>query len=145
MTPHRRLNSTVTLAPGPMAPRAARNAVRQALPDTDPRVVERAMLLTSELVTNAVIHAATPLTLDVTVGPSTLHVLVDDGDTRPPVPSASRGAHGGYGLQIVEQLADAWGTTPRASGKSVWFELALHQPPDVRASLQVDDLHHTLG
>jgi anti-sigma regulatory factor (Ser/Thr protein kinase) len=126
-----------------MAPRTARNAVRQALPDTDPRVVERAMLLTSELVTNAVIHAATPLTLDVTVGPALLHVLVGDGDQRLPVPSVTRGPQGGYGLQIVEELADAWGTTPSAAGKSVWFELTLHQPPDVAAI--EDDLHTAFG
>jgi two-component sensor histidine kinase len=128
-----------------MAPRMARNAVRQALPDADPRVVERAMLLTSELVTNAVIHAATPLTLDVTVGPTSVHVLVDDDDDRLPVPSVSRGPHGGYGLQIVEQLADSWGTEPRSAGKSVWFELALQLPPDASTARADDGLHRAVG
>jgi hypothetical protein len=45
----------------------------------------------------------------------------------------------------VEQLADAWGTVPRATGKSVWFELALHQPVDRLPPMQTDELHDAFG
>ena len=117
---------SLRLAPGAIAPRVARTAVRKLLGRVEPIVLERAMLLTSELVTNAVIHAATPLTLDLAVDDGVLHVRVEDGDTGVPVPSTDSGPQGGYGLHIVELLADSWGTEPHAHGKAVWFELALH-------------------
>src|SRR5262245_47458947 len=102
---------SVRLAPGPTAPRLARVAVRTAMKGTDPRVVERAMLLTSELVTNAVIHASTPLDLTLRARDGHLRVLVEDGDDRipAPLPLSRGGPNGGFGLHIVERLASAWG------------------------------------
>jgi len=85
------------------------------------------MLLTSELVTNAVIHATTPVELTLSGHDGRLRVLVEDGDDRipAPVPIERSGPHGGFGLQIVERLASAWGVAPRDNGKAVWFEVPL--------------------
>ena len=86
-----------------------------------------AVLLTSEVVSNAVVHAATRLALDVCWDPEaeTLRVEVRDGDDRPPRnrhPSVD--AVGGRGVMLVESLARRWGTQPDDGGKIVWFELA---------------------
>jgi anti-sigma regulatory factor (Ser/Thr protein kinase) len=87
---------------------------------------ERAMLLASELVTNAVIHAATPLVVAVALDHGLLRVLVEDDDERAPVMANDRGPHGGFGLHIVEELADRWGNARRpGGGKVVWFEMTL--------------------
>jgi anti-sigma regulatory factor (Ser/Thr protein kinase) len=126
MPDHRAYSTSIELAPGPIAPRHARELVRQALPDCEPRIVDRAMLLASELVTNAVIHAATPLALELSIHDDLLHVLVEDRNGQLPVIVEERGAQGGFGLHIVERLADAWGSAPRDDGKAVWFSMALH-------------------
>ncbi|MEV5407840.1 ATP-binding protein [Thermopolyspora sp. NPDC052614] len=103
----------------------ARELVRKTLADWGlPHFIERVTLIVSELTTNVVLHAATPLTL-------TLHVergerlrgQVADGSSDLPAPGRPNDdAEGGRGLAIVDVLADAWGITPTANGKTVWFE-----------------------
>ncbi|GAA2327961.1 ATP-binding protein [Streptomyces kunmingensis] len=89
---------------------------------------EIAELLTSELVTNALVHTDRDAELTATVGPSGLRVEVrDDTDRRPRlrVPIADDGTNG-RGLLLVQSLADAWGVVmlgAGATGKVVWFEL----------------------
>jgi anti-sigma regulatory factor (Ser/Thr protein kinase) len=126
--PHRPIDTVrLRLVPGPTAPRLARTAVRRALSGLDADVVERAMLLTSELVTNGVLHAATPLTLTLRAEGDALRVEVEDRDrTLPaPVPEEQSGPHGGFGLHIVERMAANWGCAPLDNGKTVWFEMPL--------------------
>jgi anti-sigma regulatory factor (Ser/Thr protein kinase) len=126
--PHRPIDTVrLRLVPGPTAPRLARTAVRRALADLDADVVERAMLLTSELVTNGVLHAGTPLALTLRTDGDSLRVEVEDRDrTLPaPVPEEQSGPHGGFGLHIVERLAANWGCAPLDDGKTVWFEMPL--------------------
>src|SRR3954469_19761701 len=108
MIPQRSASLTLQLAPGPLAPRDARTAVRRVMQDCRPRAIDRAMLLASELVTNAVIHAATPLVLSVALDDGVLRVLVEDGDERTPTMADERGPNGGFGLHIVEELSDRW-------------------------------------
>ncbi|MGX1134093.1 anti-sigma regulatory factor (Ser/Thr protein kinase) [Streptomyces glaucescens] len=84
-----------------------------------------AELLTSELVTNALVHTDDDAVLTATVGPRGLRVEVRDFVARRPrlrAPDADDGTHG-RGLLLVQSLADAWGVRPHAVGKSVWFEL----------------------
>jgi anti-sigma regulatory factor (Ser/Thr protein kinase) len=126
--PHRPIDTVrLRLVPGPSAPRLARTAVRRVLSELDAEVVERAMLLTSELVTNGVLHAATPLTLTLRTEGDALRVEVEDRDRRlpAPVPQEDSGPHGGFGLHIVERMAANWGYTPLPGGKTVWFEMPL--------------------
>ena len=87
-------------------------------------LAETARLLTSELVTNAVLHARTPMTLTLEETDSGLRVSVSDGS---PVPPALRRhsvtATTGRGLQLLDQLADAWSVDDSNGGKTVWFTL----------------------
>jgi anti-sigma regulatory factor (Ser/Thr protein kinase) len=87
------------------------------------------LLLVSEMVTNAVLHALPPVDLVLDVDGASVTVTVGDGDADH-VPEMSREPIGdpervtGRGLQIVDQLADAWGYDKYADGgKSVWFTI----------------------
>ncbi|MFV0132960.1 ATP-binding protein [Streptomyces sp. HMX87] len=85
-----------------------------------------AELLTSELVTNALLHTDHDAVLTATVGPRGLRVEVRDfvgRFPRPRVPASDDSTHG-RGLFLVQSLADAWGVRAHGVGKAVWFELA---------------------
>jgi two-component sensor histidine kinase len=82
------------------------------------------LLLTSELATNAVRHAATPFWVDVEVDgdQATVSVVDDDGSHLPVPGTPTLDATNGRGLRIVDDLAARWGHRPaREHGKSVWF------------------------
>jgi anti-sigma regulatory factor (Ser/Thr protein kinase) len=119
-----------TFAPEPDAPRAARRFVEDALKAwglIDPEGT--AALVTSELTTNAVRHARTPVELGVAkVNHRRIRVEVVDDDPTLPEPKAVDGTStGGHGLPIVEKLAEQWGTELiDGNGKQVWALLALH-------------------
>ncbi|MGW2522973.1 ATP-binding protein [Streptomyces sp. NPDC001617] len=104
----------------------ARRALRELLRHWGrPGRSEIAELLTSELVTNALIHTDHDAVLIATVGPHGLRVEVRDFVARRPrlrVPIADDGTHG-RGLVLVQSLADAWGVRAHGVGKAVWFEL----------------------
>ncbi len=87
-----------------------------------PSAVEVAILLTSEVATNAVRHAGGPF--EVTVEERTPEVLVKvrDGSTRPAtLRVVPIDAENGRGLPMVRILADRWGSTTLGAGKLVWF------------------------
>ncbi|MFC1434924.1 SpoIIE family protein phosphatase [Streptacidiphilus sp. N1-3] len=92
-------------------------------------------LLTSELVTNALVHTDRDALLTARLyqeggeaGPARLRVEVDDeSDLWPKRRTPGEQASSGRGLMLVEALADAWGVDPRGSGKRMWFELIHHQ------------------
>ena len=88
--------------------------------------VDVASLLTSELVTNAVVHGATTVGLSATLFNSRLRVEASDRSSKAPVVRlAGTGDTDGRGLVVVASLATDWGVEMRATGKSVWFELAI--------------------
>jgi len=92
-----------------------------------PELAADAELLTSEVVSNAVMHGAPPLSLSVRAGDGHLTVAVSDGGEdlpRFPAGDADPDAVGGRGLRIVQLLASAWGIHTSARGKTVWFRLA---------------------
>jgi serine/threonine-protein kinase RsbW len=109
------------------APRTARSQIRRVCAAAMPRhVCETAELLTSELVTNAVMHGEGLIRLAVFLDAARLRVEVsDDSPTRPQLREAGAGDTGGRGLQFVDSWALAWGATPRPDrpGKDVWFTL----------------------
>ena len=118
----------VRLPPVPESISAARAAVRRALREWDlEALVDTAQLLTSELATNAVLHARTELEVRVERLGERVRVSVLD---RSPA-SAARRRYGlesgtGRGLGLVEALSAAWGTDPvEGWSKGVWFELDL--------------------
>lgn len=91
-------------------------------------LVEDALLLISELVTNAVLHGGIPIVLGIECDGSALHVRVRDGSPTRPVPRvAGADAESGRGLSLVDLLTTTWGVRPVQDsfglGKEVWFEL----------------------
>ena len=102
---------------------AARRVVRRAMSRDPPELVEIAELLVAELVSNAVKHGCTPLTLRVEHQPAgDVRLYVDDGSATLPMPKGQvPDRSDGYGLQLVDALASAWGATvDPGRGKSVW-------------------------
>jgi anti-sigma regulatory factor (Ser/Thr protein kinase) len=81
-------------------------------------------LLTSELVTNAVRHVGSPITLRAIRRPSRIRVEVEDASpTAPTLLHPQPLEPGGRGILFVDTLADDWGTDVRDDGKTVWFEI----------------------
>ena len=114
------------LGQDPLAARQARAFVRQALgPDVGEDVLQDALLVVSELVTNCVRHAGTPSELEVRVGPHTVEVRLSDRDHRLPVcrDVSADLPTGGRGLHLLGALTQCWGTDRRPDGKTVWAHL----------------------
>ncbi|MFF8831028.1 SpoIIE family protein phosphatase [Streptomyces sp. NPDC015131] len=86
-----------------------------------------ALLIVSELVTNAVTHTPGEVRLDLTLAGDRLRIAVNDASPRAPVRSAGVDweATGGRGLLLVEALSTTWGSVPLGGGKQVWSEVAL--------------------
>ena len=81
-------------------------------------------LLTSELVTNAILHAHSEIELSVRLTPNAVRIDVADHSALLPSPrDAAEEDTSGRGLGLVEALATSWGVDERPGGKSVWFEL----------------------
>lgn len=110
----------------PSSAGAARRAVRDLL-RTHRLEPDAAELLVSELVANAVRHAAgADVLLRAQVAEGRLRVEVQDGSSTPPGPARSPSweQESGRGLLLVEAVAERWGTQPAPGGKTLWFELA---------------------
>jgi serine phosphatase RsbU (regulator of sigma subunit)/anti-sigma regulatory factor (Ser/Thr protein kinase) len=88
-------------------------------------VIASAVLCTSELTTNALLHAGTAARVQIDLSPERLLVSVADSGTRGTVARARTDALSsrGRGLGLIEQLSDAWGTDPTVRGSTVWFEM----------------------
>jgi hypothetical protein len=111
------------------ASRAAevRSGLRELMTGTDPGVRDVAVLLTDELLSNAVVHGGGRFSVTAEVAAGTLRVAVaDDSPARPHVLHVSAEREHGRGMAIVSALAGAWGCDPDGRGKVVWFSLDLH-------------------
>ncbi|MFI5494259.1 SpoIIE family protein phosphatase [Actinoplanes sp. NPDC051859] len=125
-------------------PAAARALVRSVLEETGlDALINEALLLTTELSTNAVVHAGTELDIEVSADPSGLTVTVTDFAPGP-VEELAVGprndksdigevAERGRGLLLVDHFASRWGTVHEGSGKGVWFRLEIHTTPAAAA------------
>lgn len=116
------------MEPEPTSPRIARTWVRELLANREVgiEVVQDAELLVTELVTNAVIHARTPVTLAVAFQPGVIEFTVSDESARTvelrlPSPEAVTGR----GVYFLDLLASDWEVLPTADGKSVRFSLSV--------------------
>jgi len=117
--------SALRLDADPRAAQQARAFVADVLGGPS-ELVEIAQLLVSELVTNAVVHAASALDVEVMADEDGATIRVRDADTGPlvmPRHLHSELDEGGRGLMLIAQLADAWGTEHRGGRKTVWFRL----------------------
>jgi anti-anti-sigma regulatory factor/anti-sigma regulatory factor (Ser/Thr protein kinase) len=134
------LRDELRLPPSPAAPATARRFVRETcqtwrllLDDPDDtaarmaaeELVERAELLASELVTNALVHARTDVQLRLSLRDRRLHLGVHDGGRRLlRLVGGGPDAETGRGLLLVERLSRAWGVyRPPEGGKVVWCVL----------------------
>jgi anti-sigma regulatory factor (Ser/Thr protein kinase) len=134
----------IRVLPGaPESAAAARRLAHQLLGDRHP-VSDTAMLLVSELVTNSVLHSESrrpggTVTVAVCAGPTSVLIQVrdDGGPARPRLPTgqapeaaadaaaaSARSAEHGYGLLLVDALAETWGTVTTADGRVTWCRLA---------------------
>ncbi|MFJ2631199.1 SpoIIE family protein phosphatase [Streptomyces sp. NPDC087422] len=163
--------SGTTLPGNQLAAGAARRFLRAALADWTSQglpeaaafteqVVDDAILLVSELVTNAVIHAGT--TVDVlcrleTRAQAAAEAFGDSGAREPGLvievsdqyparvlrgddrPDPGDHREGGRGLQLVAALSDAWGISYRRDRKTVWCRLDLTGPPPAAGSEESED------
>lgn len=83
-----------------------------------------ALVVTSELVTNAVLHARTSIQVRIEVRQSVVRVEVSDENPRvPTMAPCPPEATSGRGLALVAALATSWGIEQRDDGKVVWAEL----------------------
>jgi PAS domain S-box-containing protein len=150
------------LPPRPSSVAAARGLVRELL--TVARrddLLDDAVLLVSEIVTNALIHAGSSMRVQGRVGELGLRVEVSDTSPHhPALRDYADTASTGRGLTLLVELVDKWGVSPAEVGKTVWFELggngcredfhtagapvSLSDPapahPDVRAATHATDL-----
>jgi anti-sigma regulatory factor (Ser/Thr protein kinase) len=90
-------------------------------------VIGAAILCTSELTTNALLHAGTPAHVHIDLNAERLLVSVADTGTRGSVARARTDALSsrGRGLGLIEELSDTWGTDPTVRGSTVWFEMLI--------------------
>lgn len=126
-----RVPEPLTIAVG--ADRASPARARRAIKALGlPRQVEKdAMLLTSELVSNSVLHAGIgpgdAIMLKMEAWPDHVHIAVRDpgrGRDRPAVLEGEP-AFGGWGMRLVQRLSDGWGVAARPACTCVWFDLSV--------------------
>lgn len=118
--------SSLTVSRSPQSVRAARDFVGQQCiaSGIGGDTLQTAILLTSEVVTNALLHGGSDAHITVTISRTRLHVEVRDASTSAPeILDQGTDATHGRGLAIIDALATAWGTRAGARGKVVWFDL----------------------
>lgn len=121
-----------SLPPEPESVGQARHLVtnlleRNGLPD----LIDTATLLTSEVVTNAVLHAATRVEVACHLHERGLLVQVrDHSPVLPGMRHYDAEAMTGRGLGLVEMLAARWGVEADAGGKTIWFYVSDSDAPD---------------
>jgi anti-sigma regulatory factor (Ser/Thr protein kinase) len=128
--------ATLQLVPALRAPRAARAFVAETLTAWNVQAdeVEAAQLVVSELVTNAVLHAAESptISLDLHLTDGAVRVLVSDGSLGEPdrrLHADPRTGETGRGIWLVDAFAERWDTeTHGRDGKTVWCELSIKSP-----------------
>lgn len=122
-------SSAITVAADEHAPRYARQFVRESPAICTDSARDAAVLMVSELVTNAVLHGRPPIVVMIERDQSDVQVTVADHHPHwPSLQNPSPDAVGGRGLRIVDALASAWGIQPRAVGKAVWFVVTDNEP-----------------
>ena len=125
------LTLPITLEPSLAAPREARRLLTTWLTANGCAhpLQDDALVIVSELVTNAVVHARTRVTIvaknasDASGVNQVVRLEVHDAHSSVPGTTARSGSAGGRGLDIVAGLAERWGCDPTPQGKSVWAEI----------------------
>jgi anti-sigma regulatory factor (Ser/Thr protein kinase) len=120
-----RVRALYKIDPQPEGPARARRMIAEELSSRVPAtMLDDVMLMVSELVTNCIVHANrddhVPLILDLCVNGDVRCRVVDHGPGFAACVGQSQ--RGGWGLRLVEQLADRWGIRRSPQHTEVWFE-----------------------
>jgi serine phosphatase RsbU (regulator of sigma subunit)/anti-sigma regulatory factor (Ser/Thr protein kinase) len=132
-----------TLPGGPLAPGTARALVRAALAEwrerglnVPDRLDDEILVVVSELVTNAVVHAGTDVELTCRLEPDSGTCVVEVADRHPSralrhhaPETAYEPPEYGRGLRLITALAEEWGITYRTGAKTVWARLPAQRDP----------------
>jgi len=119
------MTTAAKFANDPSSPAAARRFVARLLAHCPPSVREPAVLLVSELATNAVRHARRGFSVSVEEGPGAVRIAVrDDGGGRPVVGAPTATDLSGRGLLIVKTLSEDFGIETEENETLVWFTLS---------------------
>lgn len=119
----------VLLSGGVDAGWLARRAIAANAQLVPPSVKDDVLLLVTELVTNAVRHGGgereRSIKVDVRPRADRIRVEVLDPGTEfePPTALSAGDSSGGWGLYLVDRIADCWGVRATPSGTGVWFEI----------------------
>jgi anti-sigma regulatory factor (Ser/Thr protein kinase) len=106
-----------------------------------PQLRDSALLLVSELVTNAVLHARTEIRLDVSRDKGGVRISVSDGSPIPPaLRHHSDTSTTGRGLHLLDLLADSWSADSSEDGKTVTFLLSGERDPWAAAEAMVAEV-----
>ena len=128
MATHRGPRYRRRFVPEPQAARAARRALEPLVPELSASVLSTVRLLTSELVTNSILHAGMGgnglIQMDVDLDAARIRITVRDTGPgfEPPIGLPSPTSQDGRGIFIVDALADRWSIEDSAR-TSVWFEI----------------------
>ena len=110
----------------PAGVRDARAYVADALRGADPNAVDAAVLMVSELATNAVVHTTSPFTIGIDQCDHEVRISVtDEGAGTPRLRHAAASDTDGRGLSIVDAFAVEWGVDQRPDSKTVWFTVPI--------------------
>ena len=126
-----RSSETITLPPQPESAAVARRFARGMCgrAGVDPASCDMVVLLTSETVTNAIVHGHSDVRLTVTTSAGKVRVEAGDDNSRHPVlQPPDEGALDGRGVALLEAVAASWGVTDGDYGKVVWFEIQTDVP-----------------
>lgn len=119
--------SVTRLPSDPSAVPTARRFASQAVSSYggNAEMLDKTRLLVTELTTNAVMHAHSPIRLSIEPRPNAMRVEVRDDDPAPLQPPCKPAAEAtsGRGLWLVSALARSWGVNRNERGKTVWFEV----------------------
>ncbi len=116
----------ITLSESDLAARQAREEVRSAVTDWQlSSCLDDALLIASELVTNAATHGVGEVSLHLRVSGSLLRIEVQDEqvDVLPETRAPGETEPGGRGLHLVEALSSNWGWEVYAQTKTIWAEI----------------------
>jgi anti-sigma regulatory factor (Ser/Thr protein kinase) len=130
-------NASTALSPAPKSVAVGRHFVERTLVEWGRlELVDTACLLVSEILTNAVRHACSPIGLRLHQNEREVTLEITDDSTHLPQRRlADPDDENGRGLMLVDALADNWGTRATSTGKTVWITLSVEPdeggPPEI--------------
>lgn len=121
-----RARAELSMLPDPTAPAHARQWLRDMLGGFGPprELLDDTLIVVDELVSNSVVHAATPIVVTLEYSAGVCRCAVTDRCASGPLPRLLERADGsGRGLRIVNAIASAWGVERSDAGTTVWVEV----------------------